>query len=255
VDVAYQVTTPPVKSVVPTGGIALGDIPTGPPVPAGNDIGANLAAAFDPFSELNVGGENLQTGLAPGLGGSSWWNILKIAGLSGIAGGFLGKLGSTFGWGGGGNGGSEPAPGQDIIGAVSGVIPQASNWLGNLPDWAKGLIGGGAGAALGAGIATIVNNAPGGGQDMDQNTLAQLALVFGALPVSGWNTNPVAPEYGQQFFRLSNGRIGTITKRGMVKTWRPYRPIVLGKKPDIYTLLRVNRKVDKTLKKVKKAVK
>jgi len=45
--------------------------------------------------------------------------------------------------------------------------------------------------------------------------------------VSLWNTNPQAPQYGQTFYRMANGKIATVNKFGVWKEWRPKKHIVL----------------------------
>jgi len=45
--------------------------------------------------------------------------------------------------------------------------------------------------------------------------------------VSSWNTNPEDPRYGWTFYRLASGKMATMTKQGMWKTWRPKKHIVL----------------------------
>lgn len=47
--------------------------------------------------------------------------------------------------------------------------------------------------------------------------------IGGDVIVSSWTTGPG----GQTFYRLASGKIGTMTKMGMWKTWRPKKHIVL----------------------------
>jgi len=47
---------------------------------------------------------------------------------------------------------------------------------------------------------------------------------FAVTVVGSWNTGTAT------FVRLSDGRIATRKKNGVIKSWRPYRPVVIPKK-------------------------
>jgi len=81
----------------------------------------------------------------------------------------------------------------------------------------------------------------------------EYANMFGSPVVSGWNTNPAAPKYGQNFYRLMNGRIGTVTKFGVVKTWKPKKHLVIPtniNQMPIGKLVRAERMIDRMMGKV-----
>lgn len=70
---------------------------------------------------------------------------------------------------------------------------------------------------------------------------------IGDQVVSAWSTGTWT------FYRLASGKIGTFTRSGMWKTWRPYKPLVVGKTVSLPQARRMISKL-KTLKKVYKTV-
>lgn len=49
----------------------------------------------------------------------------------------------------------------------------------------------------------------------------------------------IVKRYPNGMYRFANGRMGIIGKDGLLKTWKPYRSIVIGKRPTIGQLSRV----------------
>jgi hypothetical protein len=52
----------------------------------------------------------------------------------------------------------------------------------------------------------------------------------------------IVKRYPNGMYRFANGRMGIIGKDGLLKTWKPYRSIVIGKRPTIGQLSRVVRR-------------
>ena len=59
------------------------------------------------------------------------------------------------------------------------------------------------------------------------------ANEFGVTVVGSWNTGTAT------FARLSDGRIATQKRNGVIKSWRPYRPVVIPKKWNSRSMSRV----------------
>lgn len=67
--------------------------------------------------------------------------------------------------------------------------------------------------------------------------------------IGSWNTDPTWPHRnGWTFYRLSSGRIGTYTRYGVWKSWRPAKNIVLSKNPKVRDLLRADRQIDRMMR-------
>ena len=166
-------------------------------------------------------------------------------------------------------GGSQPA---NPLLALAGGIP---SWL--LPILG-GLLGG---TALGNIFGGMTDIEPGGGQMARTGEAAglgdagafwpwetpegegfiapwtpQTLLPSGAVgqigkayPSEGiaytWSTNPANPEAGWIFYRLTNGKIGTFTKKGIWKEWRPQKHIVVSRNPRMGTLISATKRLDK----------
>lgn len=78
--------------------------------------------------------------------------------------------------------------------------------------------------------------------------------MMGDQIVSSWNTNPAAPQFGHTFYRLASGKLATMTNRGMWKTWRPYRSIVIGKKLTSSNVRRVSSRIKSHVKSLRKVL-
>lgn len=113
------------------------------------------------------------------------------------------------------------------------------------------LLGVGAGGALlGASAALLLQKMnKKGGSNMGIGVTYQAVDDFfgGYLPggiTPGQNTlieqrGGVVRRYSNGLMRFNTGHMGIIGKDGMLKTWKPYRPIVIGKRPTIGQLSRV----------------
>jgi len=81
-------------------------------------------------------------------------------------------------------------------------------------------------------------------------------LPFGNQIVKVWDTAPGAGVTGggafPTFALLVDGRIAAVKLDGSIKTYRPYKPLVIGKRPSIYTLARAERKINRIAKIFKK---
>ena len=64
------------------------------------------------------------------------------------------------------------------------------------------------------------------------------ASAFGVQVVKTWSAN------GWPFAMTSDGKIHTVTKSGIRKSWKPYRSVVLGKRPSASMYRRALRKLD-----------
>lgn len=101
-----------------------------------------------------------------------------------------------------------------VLSALGALAPGEQQWLGEPAQGYQGLPQEQARQMRSQGIPSMAANIPG---------------VIGA-----WNTNPQAPEYGQWFFRIQTWqglRLGTFKRNGVFKTWKPYKPLCLGKRP------------------------
>ncbi len=65
---------------------------------------------------------------------------------------------------------------------------------------------------------------------------------FGSPIVKSWNTKTA------EFYLLENGRVGTVKKDGVLKTWRPYHPVVIPKKWNAKSMRRVERSLKRQQK-------
>jgi len=65
---------------------------------------------------------------------------------------------------------------------------------------------------------------------------------FGSRVVKSWNTGTA------EFYSLENGRIGTVKANGVVKTWRPYHPVVIPKRWNATSMRRVERSLKRQQK-------
>jgi hypothetical protein len=68
------------------------------------------------------------------------------------------------------------------------------------------------------------------------------APEFGSPVVKSWNTGTA------EFYELQNGRIGTVKKNGVIKTWRPYHPVVIPKRWNAKSMRRVERSLKRQQK-------
>jgi len=76
--------------------------------------------------------------------------------------------------------------------------------------------------------------------------------MHGAQIVGSWNTNPKNPADGVTFYRLANGWLAVMNKKGRWKTWKPKRPIVLYSDgaSNIKTMLRADKALSKQAKQI-----
>jgi len=84
-------------------------------------------------------------------------------------------------------------------------------------------------------------------------SLARLPAVGGMLPpgttiVKTWNTGTA------QFARLADGRIAVQRKDGTIKVYRPPKHIVIPRNPRVGTLIRADKRLDRLVKGLRKAV-
>lgn len=75
-----------------------------------------------------------------------------------------------------------------------------------------------------------------------------VAELTGSKVVQSWNTGTA------KFYRTQDGKIHTFTKKGVLKSWRPAKHIVVSKNPRMKTMIRANNRLDKLMKGVAKAV-
>lgn len=76
--------------------------------------------------------------------------------------------------------------------------------------------------------------------------VGQIGKGYPSAGIAGsWSTNPANPEAGWIFFRLVNGKIGTFTRKGIWKEWRPTKHIVVSRNPRMATLIAATKKIDK----------
>jgi len=76
--------------------------------------------------------------------------------------------------------------------------------------------------------------------------------ALGVTIVGSWNTNPKDPANGVIFYRLSDGKLAVMNKKGRWKVWKPRKPIVLyaDGASNIKTMLRADRALAKQAKKI-----
>lgn len=76
--------------------------------------------------------------------------------------------------------------------------------------------------------------------------------MHGAAIVGSWNTNPRNPELGVTFYRLANGWLAVMNKKGRWKTWKPKKPIVLyaDGASNIKTMLRADKALARQAKQI-----
>ncbi len=109
---------------------------------------------------------------------------------------------------------------------------------------------GAGGALIGASAYMLLNKMNrNGGSNMGLGTTYSAIDDFfgGMLPggiTPGANTQldaqaGIVRRYPNGMYRFANGRMGIIGKNGLLKTWKPYRCIVIGKRPTIGQLSRV----------------
>lgn len=85
---------------------------------------------------------------------------------------------------------------------------------------------------LGFGIAgALGSGAMGGGGEAPPGATAQVAY--------SWNTGTAT------FYRLGNGKIGTVKKNGVWKEWSPYKPVVIPKRWNSRSMRRVANSLDR----------
>lgn len=100
----------------------------------------------------------------------------------------------------------------------------------------KGTVGGGLAASILGGLDLTP------GFDIPGFPSNGSAAQFGSPVVKRWNTGTA------EFFELQNGRIGTVKKNGVVKTWRPYHPVVIPKHWNAKAMRRVERSLKRQQK-------
>jgi len=118
------------------------------------------------------------------------------------------------------------------------IIRQGARALTSRPATYGGL-GFGAASLFGGGLPSL----GGGGGGAPAGATAEVAY--------SWDTGTAT------FYRLANGKIGTMKKNGVWKEWRPYRPVVIPKRWKASSMNRVasalDRQQDTAIKIVKMA--
>lgn len=135
--------------------------------------------------------------------------------------------------------------------------------LGQAAAFAGGVIAGEAIIGAGEGILDIAQRrfegprAPQRGLATMQHgtgrAMARLPGVGGQLPpgatvVKVWTTGTA------NFARLADGRMAVQKKDGTIKTWRPQKHIVISRNPRVGTLIRADKRLDRLVKGLRKAV-
>lgn len=176
--------------------------------------GGGTTITFQPGDIVGDGTEGLETKLGGALPGGIA-ALLAALGLGGLAAaggavyGGLQGLGTQFPW--------ETGPGEGFI--APWTRPQVRDELGRWvtaetrPD--------------------LFGQAP-------STAVAPVGVIPGAIGpqvVKTWSAN------GWPFAMTSDGKIHTVTKSGIRKSWRPYRSVVLGKKISIGMATRAMRKL------------
>ena len=69
---------------------------------------------------------------------------------------------------------------------------------------------------------------------------------FGSPIVKSWETHRGDPR--TTMYLLENGRVGTVKNNGVLKTWRPYHPVVIPKKWNATSMRRVERSLKRQQK-------
>ena len=129
------------------------------------------------------------------------------------------------------------ALGLAVTAGLSRFLPMAQRaapfiGMGSRPAL-KGAVGGGVLSSLLGGIdLTPGFDLPGFGRTPE----------FGSPVVKSWNTGTA------EFYELQNGRIGTVKKNGVIKTWRPYHPVVIPKRWNAKAMRRVERSLKRQQK-------
>jgi len=129
----------------------------------------------------------------------------------------------------------------------------AAHWS-RLPGWAQSLL---AGVGLGIGIDLALDIPgipgesfllPGGGGGSGEPHFGQHMIEghIGVSIVGGWVAN------GVQFYRLSDGKLAVINKKGRWKVWKPKKPIVImpGGATNLKTLLRADAVLNRQAKRI-----
>ena len=145
-------------------------------------------------------------------------------------------------------------------GGAATTAAQGAGWLSRISTAIKAITP----IAAGVGIGTAIDGNGGGnvalapGQDpatvvYQEPTSRQVrkggVIIGNDVIVSEWNTDPTWPhKNGWTFYRLANGRIGTYTRWGVWKTWKPQKHIVVPRNPRIGTLLAADRRIDRLMR-------
>jgi hypothetical protein len=99
---------------------------------------------------------------------------------------------------------------------------------------------------------------PNSAQDWVQTGNLPVLPGAGVQIVGQWNTRPDKPEYGQTFYKLSDGRLATLKKTGVWKVWRPKKHVVISSNPRVSSIKKLDKihaKVGKMLSKYQPKVK
>jgi len=120
----------------------------------------------------------------------------------------------------------------------------------NVGNALKALGIGAGGALIGASAYMLLNqmNKNGGGNMGLGTTYAQVDDFLGGYLPGGISPTAnvqldaqagIVKRYPNGMYRFADGKMGIIGKNGLLKTWRPYKCIVIGKRPTIGQLSRV----------------
>ncbi len=95
----------------------------------------------------------------------------------------------------------------------------------------------------------VVSPPGGGGAHVDS-----FGMHLSSPIVGSWNTNPSNPAMGQTFYRLMDGKLAVMNKKGRWKVWKPKKPVVLysGGTKNLKTLLKADAIITKEAKKLRK---
>lgn len=124
-----------------------------------------------------------------------------------------------------------------VMAALAGLVPGGIEGIFGVIDQ---IIPGPAGRGIGAYLpgrstpAALRSQRAGGVRGQSGGASAEL--------VGQWNTGTAT------FYRLANGKIGTVKRNGVWKEWRPYRPVVIPRKWNTRSMGRVARSLERQKK-------